>query len=82
MDPLLVAVSEHDFYTKLEDMTQMELRIPWGTVAGNKFEFYAPKMQYTKIKPGSRDGLAIVQADFQLNGSLTTKNDSWALLCL
>lgn len=81
-DPEMVLVATYDFHTKWFSATEMVLDTTWGTVSGNKFRFYAPKAQYTKVEDESRDGIAVSKTAFDLNGSLLPGNDEWALLCI
>lgn len=81
-DPEMVLVASHDFHSKWFGGTEMALDTAWGTVAGNKFRFFAPRAQYTKVEDEERDGIAVAKSSFDLNGSLLPGNDEWALLCL
>jgi len=72
----------HDFFNKWFSGTFMILDTSWGTVSGNKFRFYAPKIQYTKNDDADQGGLAAVKSTFSVNESATPGDDGWALLCL
>ncbi len=81
-NPEMLLVATHDFHSKWFNATEMVLDTAWGTVSGNKFRFFAPRVQYTKVEDESRDGIAVAKGSFDLNGSLLPGNDEWALLCL
>ena len=53
-----------------------------GSVAGNKFRFYMPKAQYTKIDDEDKDGLQVAKASFALNGTITPGDDEITILAL
>lgn len=80
-DPELVATTAHDFYSKWFNATSMVLDLIIGASAGNKFRFYAPLVQYTKVGEENRGGIAVAKCAFALNGTQTIGNDEWALLC-
>jgi len=82
LDPEMVLAGTYDFHTKWFSAVEMVLDTTWGTVSGNKFRFYAPKAQYTKVEDENRDGIAVSKSAFDLNGSLLPGNDEWALLCI
>lgn len=81
-DPEMVAAASHDFYSKWFNAIPMVLDLSIGAVAGNKFRFYAPLVQYTKIGEENRGGIAVAKCSFVLNGTQSIGNDEWALLCL
>ena len=81
-DPELVSTASHDFYSKWFSATAMVLDLSIGGVAGNKFRFYAPLVQYTKVGEENRGGIAVAKCSFALNGTQAVGNDEWALLCL
>lgn len=82
-DPEMLAVASHDFHGKWFGNTEMVLDINIGSTTGNKFEFYAPKVQYTDIKDQDRGNIKIAQCTFDLNVSIpATGDDEWALLAL
>ncbi len=81
-DPEMVAITSHDFYSKWLNAAPMVLDLSIGVVSGNKFRFYAPLVQYTKVAEENRGGIAVVKCAFALNGTQAVGNDEWALLCL
>ncbi len=70
----------HDFFNKWFNGTTMILDNAWGTVSGNKFRLYAPKIQYTKNDDSDSSGLAQVKSTFAITED--AGDDGWALLCL
>lgn len=81
-DPEDVLAASHDFYSKWMDNTKMEKRAAFGTVAGNKFEFYGSAIQYSKVEDGERNGIETKQVTFDYTGSLTPGDDELAILVL
>lgn len=81
-NPEMLAVTTHDFHTKWFENTEMELDVPWGSAAGNKFEFYAPKAVYNKIDDEEREGIQSARCTFDLNAALALGDTEWALLIL
>lgn len=82
-DPEMLAVASHDFHSKWFNNTEMALDITIGSTTGNKFRFYAPKVQYTDVKDQDRGGIKIAQTVFDLNQSIAAVgDDEWALLAL
>ncbi len=79
-DPEMLAVATHDFHGKWFANTEMVLDILIGSVSGNKFRFYAPKVQYTEIKDEDRGNIKVARCSFDLNGTITPGDDEWALL--
>jgi len=49
----------YDFHTKMDANTQFAFTETIGSVDGNKFIITAPKMQYAKISPSDREGVAV-----------------------
>lgn len=80
MDPEMVAVASHDFFGKLLAGSLMELSIAWGASSGNRFEFYAPAVQYSKVGDGDRDGIMTADCELNLTGSLIPGNDDFVLI--
>lgn len=82
-DPEMLAVASHDFHSKWFNNTEMVLDLQIGSTTGNKFRFYAPKVQYTDIKDQDRGNIKVAQCAFDLNRSIAaTGDDEWALLAL
>lgn len=81
-DPEMVLVATHDFYGRWYAGTEGVLDFTLGSVSGNKFRFYAPKVQYTKVSDEDREGIKIAQCSFDLNGSIVPGNDELCILFL
>ena len=81
MDPEMLLAATHDFHTKWFAGTTMVLDFMLGTTAGNKYEFYAPAVQYDKVDDDARDGLAVGKVSATCTGSVD-KNDAFAILQL
>jgi hypothetical protein len=81
-DPEMVLAASHDFYDAWFSNAKMEQRAAFGTVSGNKFEFYGKAIQYTKIDEGDRDGIQLAQCTFDYTGSLNPGDDEVAVLIL
>jgi hypothetical protein len=81
-NPEMVSVSSHDFFGKWFAGEEMVLRFMVGEASGNKFLFYAPKTQYSKVADEDREGIATARTSFSLNGTLEPGDDELAILCL
>lgn len=81
-NPEMVAVATHDFHSKWFSGTEMSVDCAIGSVAGNKFRIYMPRVQYTKIDDEDRDGLQVAKASFALNGTVTPGDDEITILAL
>jgi len=73
--------STHDFYSRWFNGVTMILDNSWGSVSGNKFRFYAPKIQYTKNDNADASGLQAIKSSFAVTESAAPGDDGWALLC-
>lgn len=78
----MVSVAEYDFHGKLAANTEVALDFTLGSVTGNKFRFYAPKLQFTKIDDGDAAGRQVITASFCLNGVLGLKDSEFVILCI
>ncbi len=78
----MVPAATYDFYAKLEANTEVELNFILGATTGNKFRFYAPKLQYTKIEDDDASGRQLITVSYCLNGTLGLKDSEFAILCL
>ena len=67
IDPEMVTVAVYDFYGELRSGTVGALTLTLGASAGNICTITAPKVQYTGITPGDRDGVRSLGIDCQLN---------------
>jgi len=81
-DPEMVLVATHDFFGKWFAGTEMAMDFQIGSVSGNKFRFFAPRAQYTKVSDESRNGNKIAKSEFQLNGLLDPGDVEWALISM
>jgi hypothetical protein len=81
-NPEMVSVSNHDFFGKWLNGDEMVLNFQVGDASGNKFWFYAPKVQYSKIADEDREGIASARASFSLNGTLEPGDDELTILYL
>jgi hypothetical protein len=81
-NPEMMTVAAYDLFTKLIAGITAILDFTVGSVAGNKFRFYAPTIQYTKIDDQDRGGIAVASCQFDLNGSITPGNDELTILAL
>lgn len=82
LNPEMVTVATFDFIGKWVGATTAVLDVTVGSVAGNKFRFYAPKVQFTKVDDADRGGIAVATCSFDLNGSITPGNDELTILAL
>jgi len=82
MDPEMCSVSEHDFHGKWLSNAKMPFDFSYGTLDGNKFRFYCPAIQYTKVEDADKEGIQIAQVAFDLTGSFAPGDDEYCILCL
>jgi hypothetical protein len=68
-DPEKELIATHDYYGKMNSNAEGALSVAIGATAGNICTLAAPKAQYTKVEPGSRDGLGIYTVSGQFNRS-------------
>ena len=81
-NPEMVLSAAYDFHAKWFSGAEMVVDFTVGSVAGNKFMFYIPRAQYTKVEDEDRDGLQIAKSTFNLNGSLLYVDDELSILAL
>jgi hypothetical protein len=81
-NPEMVSCAAYDFHNKWFSGAEMIVDFTVGSVAGNKFRFYIPRAQYTKIEDEDRDGLQLAKSAFNLNGSLLYGDDELSILAL
>ncbi len=81
-NPEMVSCAAHDFHSKWFQGLEMVVDFTVGSVAGNKFRFYIPRAQYTKVEDEDRDGLQLAKSAFNLNGSLSSGDDELTILAL
>jgi hypothetical protein len=79
-NPEMVLAAAHDFHSKWFSGAEMVVDFTIGSVAGNKFRFYIPRAQYTKVEDEDRDGLQLAKSAFNLNGSLLYGDDELTIL--
>lgn len=82
MDPEMRSVAEHDFHGKWLNNSKMPFDFSYGTLDGNKFRFYCPAIQYTKVEDADKEGIQIAQVAFDLTGSFSPGDDEYCILCL
>jgi len=81
-NPEMVSCATYDFHAKWFSGAEMVVDFTVGSVAGNKFRFYIPRAQYTKVEDEDRDGLQLAKSAFNLNGSLLYGDDELSILAL
>ena len=81
-NPEMVLSAAYDFHAKWFSGAEMVVDFTVGSVAGNKFRFYIPRAQYTKVEDEDRDGLQIAKSTFNINGSLLYVDDELSILAL
>lgn len=81
-NPEMVSCAAHDFHSKWFQGIEMIVDFTVGSVVGNKFRFYVPRAQYTKVEDEDRDGLQLAKSSFNLNGSLSSGDDELTILAL
>lgn len=81
-NPEMVSCATYDFHAKWFSGAEMIVDFTVGSVAGNKFRFYIPRAQYTKVEDEDRDGLQLAKSAFNLNGSLLYGDDELSILAL
>ena len=65
----MLAVATHNFFSIMTANTEATLTLTLGSVSGNKYVFTAPKVQYSAIEPGDRDGMQTAGASVRFNRS-------------
>jgi len=69
IDPEMTPVATQDFYGNLvANMTRI-LDFTLGSVAGNKFRIYCPKIQFSSIGDDEREGIDVAGLNFNLIGN-------------
>jgi hypothetical protein len=81
-NPEMMSVVSHDFHSKWFDNAEMVLDFVVGSASGNKFRFYAPRVQYNKVDDEDKEGIAIARTSFDLNGILNQPNSELCILAL
>lgn len=74
-DPEMVAVSSHDFYSKLLSRDTAAVTIVLGDINSNKITFSLPAVRYTGIKQGDRSGISIANATCEICKNSDAGND-------
>ncbi|MFA5156437.1 MAG: phage tail tube protein [Candidatus Omnitrophota bacterium] len=82
MDPEMLSVAEHDFHGSWLNNAKLPFDFSYGTAEGNKFRFYCPAIQYTKVEDADKEGIQIAQVAFDLTGSFSPGDDEYCILCL
>ncbi len=78
----MVAAATFDFYAKMAANSEMEMNCILGTTTGNKFNFYAPRLQFGQIQDQDLEGIKGLSIPFTLNGSDALSDDDYAILVL
>lgn len=77
-DPEMELIATHDWYGRWKDGTAGALNIgAIGASQYNKVQITAPKLAYTKVNEGDREGLELANTDFQL--AMNTGDDEIAI---
>ena len=74
-DPEMVAVSSHDFYSKLLSRATAAVTITIGDINSNKIMFSLPAVRYTGLGEGDRGGIAIQNATCEVCKNSDAGND-------
>ena len=74
-DPELVAVTDHDFYTKILARGTMAVVITMNDSIGNCVSFSLPAVRYTGLKEGDRGGIRIMNATCEVCKNSGEGND-------
>lgn len=78
IDPESTLSVDKDFWTELADSTEFKLNIKIGQDAGNRVAIAAPKVQYTGLTYGDRDGLSTYDAGLRF--ARNTGNDEISIV--
>lgn len=62
IDPEATLSKDLDFWSKMEDSTEFQFNMKFGSTAGNRIAISAPKVQYSGLTYGDRDGLKTYDA--------------------
>ncbi len=81
-DPAMVVPATNDFYTHWLSDAEKILDFTIGSITGNKFRFYLPKIQYKKVADEEREGIDIGKIDFSLNLNKDAGDDELTILAL
>jgi hypothetical protein len=80
MNPEAVVVATLDFFGYWRSGTEANLSTSFGSVAGNRIAFAAPKVQYQSISLSDREGLLVYDINAKANASVVaTGNDEFSL---
>lgn len=82
IDIKAVPVATHDAYGKLLGGSEMEMKWSFAPTAGNKFVFYAPRVQYREIDEGDRNGQVTFENNLSFNGGENALNEAFVMLLL
>lgn len=74
-DPELVAVSSHDFYSKLLSRTLAAVSVVINDSNGNSITFALPAVRYTGQKEGDRSGIRVLNATAEICKNSDGGND-------
>jgi len=77
INPEATLVATHDIYGDWKDGTEAALAfaVGSGSADGNCVDVAAPKLQWTNVQEGDREGINIDEGSFQLNRSVAAGDD-------
>lgn len=78
----MVAIASYDFYGKMYGEIELPVNFALGSVTGNKYRFFAPKFQITRIENVDKDGIRCIKCSGPLNTILNLDDIEFALLQL
>jgi len=81
-DPEMVLAATYDYHSKWIAGTEAVLDFILGSTTGNKFRFYAPHVQYTKVEDSDRNGIKVAACQFDLNAPIALGDTELAILAL
>lgn len=80
INPEQVLVATHDFYNKLYDGDEGYMEFDVGSVAGNRFKFIVPAIQYDAVSDDDLEGRAIAGLTLSLNEDNLDQQDEIEIL--
>lgn len=80
VDPEAVAVSDQDWYGKLVSGATGRLYTSIGTAAGEVITIASPRIRFTNVQDGDRNGLVLSNLDFEiLSATDSTLDGDWQI---
>jgi len=80
INPEMLAAGTYNFFNKMTTNSEGAFTITVGSVSGNKYVITAPKVQFTAVEPGDRDGVQVASLSFQLNRSANAGEDELSIV--